>query len=336
VLDEVLELFPSKFIHIGGDEVSKEPWKRNPRAQDKMRSLGLTDEHELQSWFVRQFDDYLVSKGRRLIGWDEILEGGLAPNAAVMSWRSMEGGIAAAKAGHDAVMAPTSHTYLDYYQSTARHMEPRAIGGYLPWERVYSFEPVPATLEPHEAKHILGAQAQLWAEFIPHPRHMEYMAFPRLSALSEVVWSPKESRDQADFAKRLEEHFRRLSIIDVNYRRAVAQDEPAGTWKTGEIGEDWIERTWAVTLDAPGSYTAHFSFTHGAHRLDISRVELLEDGRVIAVDEHVGRTGGDNVRNTYQLKVEQVSPAAKYTLRARVRADGGSDSNGQVFLVRMH
>ena len=226
VLDEVMALFPSEFIHIGGDEVDKNPWKNNPKAQERMKAQGLKNEDELQSWFIKQFDDYLVSKGRRLLGWDEILEGGLAPNATVMSWRGMAGGIAAAKAKHEVVMAPTSHTYFDYYQGKDLTKEPKAIGGYVPLETASAFEPVPAELTPEESKLILGCQFQLWAEFIPHPKHMEYMAFPRGCALAEVAWSPKELRNYPDFLNRLNAHLERLKIIDVNFR--PLKPEPDG------------------------------------------------------------------------------------------------------------
>jgi hexosaminidase len=219
VLTEVLALFPGQFIHIGGDEAIKDQWKGNPRIEARIKALGLTDEHELQSWFIRQMDKFLTDRGRRLIGWDEILEGGLAENATVMSWRGEDGGIAAAKAGHDVVMAPNSHTYFDHYQSRETRREPLAIGGFLPLDRVYSYEPIPEALTPEQAKHVLGAQAQLWAEYIPNSRHMEYMAYPRLTALAEVVWSPKEARDFSDFMRRLHRHADRLQAMDVNYRR---------------------------------------------------------------------------------------------------------------------
>lgn len=218
VLDEVLGLFPSKFIHIGGDEVDKTPWQKNPVAQARKKALNLGSEDELQSWFVRQFDSYLTQKGRHTIGWDEILEGGLAPGAAVMSWRGIQGGVAAAKAGHDVVMAPTDFTYLDYYQSRDTKAEPKAIGGYLPLSTVYGYEPIPKDLSPEEAKHVLGAQAQLWSEFIPHPKHMEYMAYPRLCALAELTWSPKELKSYADFLRRLTPHLERLKVLDMNFR----------------------------------------------------------------------------------------------------------------------
>ncbi len=218
VLAEVLELFPSRFIHIGGDEADKALWKASPRIQERIRELGLEDEHGLQSWFIRRMDAFLTSKERRLVGWDEILEGGLAPNATVMSWRGTKGGIDAARAGHDVIMAPTSHTYLDYYQSRNTAGEPLAIGGFLPLETVYAFEPIPADLEPAHRSRILGAQAQVWTEYLETPKHVEYMAFPRLTALAEVVWSPAERRNYTDFLARLEDHLRRLAILDVGYR----------------------------------------------------------------------------------------------------------------------
>jgi len=218
VLREVLELFPGPWIHIGGDEAIKDQWKANPAIQARIQTLGLKDEHEMQSWFIRQMDRFLTANGRRLIGWDEILEGGLAENATVMSWRGMAGGIAAAKAKHDVVMAPGSHTYFDHYQSQDQTKEPLAIGGFTNVEKVYGFEPVPPELTPAEVPYILGAQAQLWTEYIPNPKHAEYMAFPRLSALAEVVWTPKARRDYTDFSGRLSHHLHRLDAMDVNYR----------------------------------------------------------------------------------------------------------------------
>jgi len=218
VLTEVLALFPGPFIHIGGDEAVKTQWKSSPRVQARMRELGMADEHALQSWFIRRMDTFLTERGRRLVGWDEILEGGLAPNATVMSWRGIDGGIAAAKQGHDVVMAPNSHTYLDYYQSRETKSEPRAIGGFLPLDTVYAYEPVPAALTATEATHVLGAQAQLWTEYMKTPRQVEYMAFPRLSALSEVVWTPAARKDNTDFRARLAVHMRRLAALGVNAR----------------------------------------------------------------------------------------------------------------------
>ncbi len=218
VLDEVMSLFPGPFVHIGGDEAHKAQWEASARVQSRMRELGVKDTQELQSWFIRQMDEYLTSHGRRLVGWDEILDGGLAPNATVMSWRGTAGGIAAAQAGHDVVMAPTSHTYFDYYQSRNTAAEPRAFGGFLPLDTVYMFEPVPTELTAAEATHVLGAQAQHWTEYMITPRHVEYMAFPRLSAMSEVVWTSRARKDLADFHARLRTHVERLAALGVNAR----------------------------------------------------------------------------------------------------------------------
>ena len=219
VLTEVLALFPGPYIHIGGDEAGKAQWKANPQIQARIKALGLKDEHEMQSWFIRQMDTFLTARGRRMIGWDEILEGGLAENATVMSWRGMDGGIAAAKANHDVVMAPGSHTYFDHYQSRDKTKEPLAIGGFTPLDSVYAFEPVPPQLTAAEAKHVLGAQAQLWTEYMPNAKHVEYMAYPRMVALSEVLWSARARRDYTDFSTRLPAHLARLDALDVNYRK---------------------------------------------------------------------------------------------------------------------
>src|SRR3954469_9288108 len=216
VLGEVLALFPSKFIHVGGDEVPKKEWKDSAAAQARMKEEGLKDEDELQSWFIRRMDKWLGEHGRRLIGWDEILEGGLAPGAAVMSWRGEKGGIAAAKAGHDVVMAPEKPTYFDYDQS--EDDVPR-VRGMNTLADVYAYEPVPRELNDDQAKHVLGAQGQLWTEYMPEPSRMEWMAWPRLSALAEVLWSPRTSRDATMFTKRMETHLQRLAIVDVNYWR---------------------------------------------------------------------------------------------------------------------
>jgi len=210
VLAEVMELFDSRFIHIGGDEANKAHWKRSREMQALIGNLGLKDETALHSWFIKQMDAFLTRHGRRLVGWDEILQGGLAPGAVVMSWRGQGGGIAAARAGHDVIMAPTSHTYFDYYQGPAE-TEPRAIGGFIPLEKTYQFEPVPAALTGEQAGHVLGGQAQLWGEYISNPDHRWYMAYPRAAALGEVLWSPGSHRDYGLFMARLD-------AAGVNYR----------------------------------------------------------------------------------------------------------------------
>ena len=217
VLTEVMELFQSQYIHIGGDEANIEHWKKSEEMQALIRELGVKDEAGLHSWFIAQMDTFLASHGRRLIGWDEILQGGLAPGATVMSWRGEAGGITAAQAGHDVVMAPTSHTYFDYYQGPAE-LEPRAIGGLVTLAKVYEYEPIPAALTAEQAKHVLGGQAQLWGEFIDNASHRQYMTYPRATAISEILWSPREGRSYESFTARLRSHLERLKRLEVNYR----------------------------------------------------------------------------------------------------------------------
>ncbi|MEW5900471.1 MAG: family 20 glycosylhydrolase [Acidobacteriota bacterium] len=216
VLVEVIDLFPGEFIHIGGDEVPKTRWKNCFSCQERMKAEGLASEEELQSYFIKRMENFLRSKGKRLVGWDEILEGGLAPQATVMSWRGIAGGVEAARSGHDAVMSPTSHCYFDYFQG--QFDEPRAIGGFLPIDKVYSYEPVPAELSVEEAKHILGAQANVWTEYQEEPAQVEYMLLPRMLALSEVVWSKKEQRSLEDFSRRLVHQYDRLAAAALNFR----------------------------------------------------------------------------------------------------------------------
>lgn len=264
VLSEVVELFPGEFIHIGGDECPKYRWQNCEKCKSRINAEGLNNEHELQSYFIKRIEEFLNSRGKRLIGWDEILEGGLAPNAAVMSWRGTEGGIAAAKSGHDAVMTPTSHCYFDYYQ--ALEGEPPAIGGYLPIEKVYSFEPIPAGLTQQESKHILGAQANVWTEYMPNSRHVEYMLFPRLCALSEVVWSPKEQRDYDDFTQRLEAHYDRLEAKDINYRvppRSL-------------VDENLVQKEYRLKQNYPNPFNSSTQIKYGLIRAGMVRLKVFD------------------------------------------------------------
>ncbi|MCC6401817.1 MAG: beta-N-acetylhexosaminidase, partial [Flavobacteriales bacterium] len=222
VLTEVMALFPGPYIHIGGDECPKERWKTCAKCQARMKSNGLKDEHELQSYFIQRIERFVNSKGRKIIGWDEILEGGLAPNAAVMSWRGTEGGIAAARSGHYAVMSPGSHCYFDHYQGDPAN-EPLAFGGHTTLQKVYGYEPIPADLKPEEHTYILGAQGNVWTEYILTPEHVEYMAVPRMLALAEVLWTPKKKRDEKDFIQRLENEFPKLEAMQVNASRSLYQ-----------------------------------------------------------------------------------------------------------------
>ncbi len=224
VLDEVMPLFPGKYIHIGGDEAPKTRWKACKHCQELIKKEDLKDEHGLQSYFITRMEKYINSKGKQIVGWDEILEGGLAPNATVMSWRGMNGAVEAAKSGHNVIMTPTSHAYFDYYQSDNAD-EPLAIGGYLPLEKVYNFNPIPKELTKEEAKHVLGAQGNVWTEYITSPEKVEYMAFPRAIAMAEVGWSNPNKRNYQDFAYRLSLFHKRLDAEDVNYANHLYEIE---------------------------------------------------------------------------------------------------------------
>ncbi|WP_194852086.1 beta-N-acetylhexosaminidase [Nonlabens antarcticus] len=228
VLDEVIALFPGKYIHIGGDEAPKTQWKTSLVAQQVMKDNGLKNEEELQSYFIHRIERYINSKGKQIIGWDEILEGGLAPNATVMSWRGTDGAVAAAQSGHDVIMTPTSNAYFDYYQSENAD-EPTAIGGFLPLEKVYSFNPIPKELSKAEATHILGPQGNLWTEYVTSEKQVEYQVFPRMIAMSEVAWSPQETRNYEDFIGRLEGFHNRLDMLDINYANHLFEVKGAFT-----------------------------------------------------------------------------------------------------------
>ncbi len=224
VFDEVLPLFPSNYVHIGGDEAPKTQWEKCPHCQKRMSEEGLADEHELQSYFVQRMEKYLNNKGKTIIGWDEILEGGLAPNAVVMSWRGEEGGIEAAKQNHDVIMTPVDWCYLDYYQADPK-TEPLAIGGMTTVEEVYSYEPIPSQLSTEEAKHILGAQCNLWTEYITTSDYAEYMVYPRAIAMSEVLWSPKGTKNYEGFIDRINDIQPLLDEWDVNYAKHIFKEE---------------------------------------------------------------------------------------------------------------
>ncbi|WP_291865502.1 family 20 glycosylhydrolase [Maribacter sp.] len=220
VLTEVMEIFPSKYIHIGGDEATKTNWKVCSHCQKRMRNEGLDNVEELQSYFVKRIEKFINANGKKLVGWDEILEGGLAPDATVMSWRGVKGGVQAAKEGHDVVMTPGTHCYFDHYQGP-QNDEPLAWGGFTPLSKVYTFDPIVDSMTPEQAKHVLGGQANLWSEFVPTEAQSEYMIFPRIAALAEAVWSPKEWRDWTDFSGRITTMFKRYQYLGINYAKSA-------------------------------------------------------------------------------------------------------------------
>jgi hexosaminidase len=218
VLAEVMAIFPGPYIHIGGDEAIKDQWKASPKIQQKIKALGLKNEEELQSYFMKRIEKFVNAKGRKVIGWDEIIEGGLSPNVTVMSWRGMEGGVTAARTGHDVIMAPIQYTYFWWNQGDPKK-EPLSAGGYLPMEKVYSFEPVDTSLTPDQARHVLGAHGSAWSEYMESEAKVEYMVFPRISALAEVVWTLREKKNWNDFTRRMQKQFNRYEYRKINYAK---------------------------------------------------------------------------------------------------------------------
>lgn len=258
VMSEIIEIFPSKYVHIGGDEAPRTRWEKCPKCQARIKAEGLkadknhTAEDRLQSYCMTRIEEFLNSKGRQIIGWDEILEGDVAPNATVMSWRGMEGGIKAAQLGHDVIMTPTSFCYFDYYQTADTKDEPLGIGGYVPIEKVYSLEPVPAALTEKQSKHILGAQANLWTEYIHSSEHVEYMVLPRMAALAEVQWTQPEKKDFKDFTKRLARLMKFYQRDGFNYAKHVFDLKVDFT---PDVAKKAVVVTLSTIDDAPIYYT---------------------------------------------------------------------------------
>lgn len=253
VLAEVIDLFPSEYIHVGGDEAGKSAWKKCPKCQALMTEKGMKSVDELQSYMIHRAEEFLISKDRKLIGWDEILEGGLAPEATVMSWRGEDGGIKSARMGHDVVMTPGNYMYLDFYQADPK-TQPYAIGGYTPIKKVYSYNPVPAdSLTAEECQHILGVQANTWTEYIQTPEHLEYMMFPRALAVAEIGWTPQELRTWEDFKPRMNAHISKLQGMGI--RTFTLSDELEVTMQVDTAGRE-IE----VILDAE-KYPAEIRYT---------------------------------------------------------------------------
>ena len=253
VLAEVIDLFPSEYIHVGGDEAGKSAWKKCSKCQALMKEKGMKNVDELQSYMIHRAEEFLISKDRKLIGWDEILEGGLAPEATVMSWRGEDGGIKSARMGHDVVMTPGNYMYLDFYQADPK-TQPYAIGGYTPIKKVYSYNPVPAdSLTAEECQHILGVQANTWTEYIQTPEHLEYMMFPRALAVAEIGWTPQELRTWEDFKLRMNAHISKLQGMGI--RTFTLSDELEVTMQVDTAG-----RKIEVILDAE-KYPAEIRYT---------------------------------------------------------------------------
>lgn len=286
VLSEVIELFPSRYIHIGGDECPKDRWEKCPLCQARIRKLGLktnkehTAEERLQSYFMTRVEEFLNENDRQIIGWDEILEGGAAPNATVMSWRGTDGGVQAAKLRHNVVMTPNTYLYFDYYQSEDTQTEPLAIGSYVPLERVYDFEPVPDTLDNDSKKYILGAQANLWTEYISDFKQVEYMLLPRLDALSEVQWTRPENKNWVSFLDRLQHNIQVYDLKGYNYGKHIFGINP----EYRIIPEKHcIEVTLRTQGDAPVYYTLDGTVPTEKSTRYAQPIELTDDADLKAI-----------------------------------------------------
>jgi hexosaminidase len=290
VLTEVMDLFPGKYIHIGGDEAPKTRWKESKLCQKIIKEQGLKNEEELQSYFVKRIEKFLNAHGRQLIGWDEILEGGLSPGATVMSWRGIEGGIAAARAGHDAIMTPGNYCYFDHYQAGPKG-EPIAIGGMTTLKEVYNYEPVPEELNNKEAKHILGAQGNVWTEYMQTPQKVEYMVLPRMAALAEVVWTMPVKKSWKSFQRRVANHFKRYEAFGWNYCK--------GTYKlTVSEKKDEINGGYQVTIESE-IYQPEIHYTLDGTNPDINSpvydevLQLMPTAELKAVIFENGKKMGD-------------------------------------------
>lgn len=265
VFDEVFELFPSELIHIGGDECPKASWKACPHCQSMIKKLGLKDEFELQSYFVTRMEKYINSKGRQIIGWDEILQGGLAPNAKVMSWLGEEGGIKAAQQHHEVVMSPHQKYYLDYWQADP-YTEPLAMGGPTTLKMMYDYEPVPDVLTSQEARYIIGVEGCVWTEYMPTPERVEYMAWPRMCAIAETGWTQAD-KDWDGFTRRLEKHFGRLDGMNVGYCKAFFNPMIVFHKDTKH------NMVVSMTVDAPGA-DIHYTLDGSAPTIDSPKYEI--------------------------------------------------------------
>ncbi len=282
VLTEVCALFPGPYIHVGGDECPKDSWKACPKCQKRIKDNHLADEHALQSYFIGRAEKMVEKHGKKIIGWDEILEGGLAPNATVMSWRGIEGGIAAAREHHNVVMTPGSHVYFDFYQSDPA-TEPLAIGGLTTLEKAYSYEPVPDVLTAEEAKYILGAQANMWTEYMETPERVEYMAYPRVCALSEVVWTAKDKKNWPDFVQRIKTHFARLDAMGLNYAKSFYDISP--TFANGKVAlktlDPKVKIHYTTNSQAPTMGSATYSSPFSINKNTTVQATAFANGKAL-------------------------------------------------------
>jgi hexosaminidase len=331
VLHEVSALFPSTYIHIGGDECPKYYWKTCPYCQARIKAEGLKDENELQGYLTRRVDKYMLSKGRHIIGWDEILEGGVSKTAVVQSWRGMAGAVAAATQGNPVISSPWDGTYFYVPQvPEEKRINFRSLNTL---DLAYAFDPVPAELTPAQAALIMGGECCLWAA---HTQQFEVdpQMFPRLCALAEALWSPAKSKDFADFSARLNKHYPRLDALGVDYHKPEVK---VGEWKTGEVTRLWAQLWWDVTAQVTenGIYRANFVQNAGNDEILFQWLALFEDDREVSRWTELNRSQTDGF-SKYALRVKDFKPGAKYTLRLSVVSSKDKpESAGSVWLRRI-
>ncbi len=314
VLTETMALFPSKYIHIGGDELDKSFWQKCPKCQHRMKTEGLKNVDELQSYFIKRIEKFVASKGRRIIGWDEILEGGLAPEATVMSWRGESGGIAAAKLGHDVIMTPGNPLYFDHYQAGPQG-EPAGFGGFNPLEKVYAYNPVPNELNAEQAKHILGAQANLWTEYITTREQVEYMVLPRMAALAELDWTPLEQKDFAGFRQRLKPHFTAYGQLGYRYSKGnytvaikpLIRDGKLSVQLSSEMPD--VEIHYTTDGNFPGADSKKYTSPIEINTSVVVKAVTTENGKVMNVEP---ASQSFVMHKAVGSKVTYVNPVSNY------------------------
>lgn len=329
VLTEVMALFPSEFIHIGGDECPKDQWKASEHAQQRIKEEGLADEHELQSWFIQTIEKFLSSNGRRLIGWDEILEGGLAPGATVMSWRGDKGGIAAAKMNHDVVMAPNHSTYFDHYQKS-KSSEPLAIGGFTTLKDVYKWNPIPRALPLSKHKYILGGQAQLWTEYMKNFEHVTYMAFPRGSALAETLWTPIAKKNYSKFSYKMKKH--RLRLANAGVAFAYPDCCLSSVNFTLDAGAKSVEI--ALPASKTGFYQLYVTNNSG-DAIYTESAELMLNGKSADISIHNGYSGNFNQGSMYTLAAGSATQAGQAKVILLMKSENGKKASGTVEIRKL-
>ncbi len=337
VMSEVFELFPSTFIHVGGDEVRMSFWNKCTDCQRRMQENNIKGTHQLQSYFMQRMEKYLNKHGRRMIGWDEILEGGLAENATVMSWRGEKGGIKAAKMGHDVVMTPQKPLYFDHGQGGRG--QPKHWPGVETIEEVYNYNPIPEVLNAEQAKHVLGCQGNIWGAFVHSDEVLDCQAWPRACALAETAWCRRGTKDYAGFQSRLAFHKKRLDLLNVSYffepPPSAPGKQPALTWSRETTPSEYKAVSWPVTdtLEPGRPYQITFKYRRGAHGLDIRNVSLASGGVVVS-DAHVGFTGGRNKDNVWHIHIPKGAPASGWTLHAETQGSAGTDSSGEITILK--